>query len=79
TSMKALKVLNDMSQKEAQTLQRAASLECSFGGDKSKKLLIGYKAHGGIINFGKRDTTRNQNMGSLQLPYSRLKVLIELG
>ncbi|WP_319536068.1 TIGR03899 family protein [uncultured Vibrio sp.] len=79
TSMKALKVLKDMSPKEAQTLQRAAALACSFGGDGSRKLLIGYKAHNGIFNFGKRDTTSNLNMGTFQLPYSSLLVLIELG
>ncbi|MGR5236799.1 TIGR03899 family protein [Vibrio alfacsensis] len=79
TSMKALKALKDMSPKEAQTLQRAASLACSFGGDSSRKLLIGYKTHGGIFSFGKRDTTSNLNMGSFQLPYSSLLVLIELG
>ncbi|CAE6881910.1 hypothetical protein ACOMICROBIO_FLGHMIGD_00290 [Vibrio sp. B1FLJ16] len=79
TSMKALKVLKDMSPKEAQTLQRAASLACSFGSDGSRKLLIGYKAHNGIFSFGKRDTTSNLNMGSFQLPYSSLLVLIELG
>ncbi|MFV8454827.1 TIGR03899 family protein [Vibrio owensii] len=79
TSMKALKVLKDMSPREAQTLQRAATLACSFGGDSSRKLLIGYKAHGGIFSFGKRDTTSNLNMGSFQLPYSSLLVLIELG
>lgn len=79
TSMKALKILKDMSPKEAQTLQRAAMLACSFGGDSSRKLLIGYKAHGGMFSFGKRDTTCNLNMGSFQLPYSSLLVLIELG
>ncbi|CAM2960549.1 TIGR03899 family protein [Vibrio mytili] len=79
TSMKALKILKDMSPKEAQTLQKAASLACSFGGDNSKKLLIGYKAHGGIFSFGKRDTTSNLNMGNFQLPYSSMLVLIELG
>jgi uncharacterized repeat protein (TIGR03899 family) len=79
TSMKALKVLKDMSPREAQTLQRAATLACSFGGDTSRKLLIGYKAHGGMFSFGKRDTTSNLNMGSFQLPYSSLLVLIELG
>lgn len=79
TSMKALKALKDMSAKEAQTLQRAASLACSFGGDGSRKLLIGYKAHNGIFSFGKRDTTSNLNMGAFQLPYSSLLVLIELG
>ncbi|YCO03391.1 TIGR03899 family protein [Vibrio sp. VNB-15] len=79
TSMKALKVLKDMSPREAQTLQRAATLACSFGGDTSRKLLIGYKAQGGMFSFGKRDTTSNLNMGSFQLPYSSLLVLIELG
>ncbi|WP_438285040.1 DUF2806 domain-containing protein, partial [Vibrio cholerae] len=44
TSMKALKVLQDMTPKEAQILQRAAALACSFGSDTSLKLLIGYKA-----------------------------------
>ncbi len=79
TSMKALNVLQDMTPKEAQILQRAASLACSFGGDGSKKLLIGYKAHGGIFSFGKRDTSANINMGNHQLPYANLLVLIELG
>lgn len=79
TSMKALKVLQDMSPKEAQTLQRAAALACSFGGDNSRKLLIGFKARGGIFHFGKRDTTSAINIGNYQLPYSSLLVLIELG
>ncbi len=79
TSMKALKILKDMSPKEAQILQRAASLACSFGSDGSHKLLIGYKSQNGIFSFGKRDTTSNLNMGSFQLPFSSLLVLIELG
>lgn len=37
TSMKALKVLKDMTQREAQTFQRAASLACSFGYNQIKK------------------------------------------
>ena len=79
TSMKALKVLQDMSSKEAQILQRASSLACSFGGDSSQKLLVGYKAQGSIFSFGKRNTTMNINIGNFKLPYSSLLVLIELG
>lgn len=79
TSMKALKVLQDMTPKEAQILQRATSLACSFGGDNSRKLLVGYRAQGGIFSFGKRSTTSNINIGSFQLPYSSLLVLFELG
>ncbi len=79
TSMKALNILQDMTPKEAQTLQRAASLACSFGGDSSRKLLIGYRSHGGIFSFGKRNVTNNINVGNYQLPYSSLLVLFELG
>lgn len=79
TSMKALKVLQDMTPKEAHILQRAASLACSFGGDNSRKLLVGYRAQGGIFSFGKRNTTSNINVGNYQLPYSSLLVLFELG
>jgi uncharacterized repeat protein (TIGR03899 family) len=79
TSMKALKVLQDMTPKEAQILQRAASLACSFGGDNSRKLLVGYRSQGGIFSFGKRNTTSNINVGNFQLPYSSLLVLFELG
>lgn len=79
TSMKALQVLQDMTPKEAQNLQRAASLACSFGSDNSRKLLLGFKAHGGIFSFGKRDTTNTINLGSFKLPYSSLLHLIELG
>ncbi|MEL7291951.1 MAG: TIGR03899 family protein [Pseudomonadota bacterium] len=79
TSMKALKVLQDMTPKEAQILQRAATLACSFGGDNSRKLLVGYRAQGGIFSFGKRTTTSNINVGNYQLPYSSLLVLFELG
>ncbi|MDN3696736.1 MULTISPECIES: TIGR03899 family protein [Vibrio] len=79
TSMKALKILKDMTPKEAQNLQRAASLACSFGSDNSRKLLLGYKSHAGIFSFGKRDTTSTINLGSFQIPYSSLLLLIELG
>ncbi|MEZ8825506.1 TIGR03899 family protein [Vibrio amylolyticus] len=79
TSMKALKVLQDMSPKEAQILQKAASLACSFGTDNSRKLLVGFKARNGIFSFGKRDTTSAVNTGNFKLPYSNLLVLIELG
>lgn len=79
TSMKALQILQDMTPKEALTLQRAASLACSFGGDNSRKLLLGFKAQGGLFSFGKRAATSTINLGSHNLPYSSLLHLIELG
>ncbi|MDF2153195.1 TIGR03899 family protein [Vibrio sp. CAU 1672] len=79
TSVKSLKILRDMTPKEAQILQRAATLACSFGGEQSRKLLLGYKAHNGLFRLGKREQSQHINLGSFQLPYSSLLVLIELG
>lgn len=79
TSVKALKVLKDMTPKEAQYLQKAASLACSFGGDNAKKLLIGFRTQTGIFGFAKRDVEENINLGNFQLPYSSILLLIELG
>ena len=79
TSMKALQVLKDMTPREAQNLQKAASLACSFGADHSKKLLLGFRTPAGIFSFSRRDKTNTVNLGNYQLPYSSLLLLIELG
>ncbi len=79
TSMKALKILKDMTPKEAQILQRAATLSCHFGADNSLKLLLGLRTQGGIFSFGKRSLTNNLNIGNFQLNYSNLLILFELG
>ena len=80
TSVKALKVLKDMTPKEAQFLQKAASLSCSFGhGDTNKKLLIGYRTQSGLFSLTKRDIEETINLGSYHLPYSSILLLVELG
>ncbi len=79
TSMKALKVLKDMTPKEAQYLQKAASLACSFGGDSSKKLLYGFRTQSGMFRLTRKDESNAINLGSYHLPYSSLLVLFELG
>lgn len=79
TSLKALQVLQGMTPKEAQILQRAAALACSFGSDHSLKLLFGLKVHHSLFRLGKRETTNTLNIGNHQLPYASLLVLIELG
>ena len=75
TSMKALQVLKDMTPREAQNLQRAASLACSFGTDHSKKLLLGFRTPAGIFSLNRRDKTNTVNLGNYQLPYSSLLLL----
>lgn len=79
TSLKALKVLKNMTPNEAQTLQKAASLACSFGSDNSKKLLLGIKSHTGFFLFSRRESVDALSLGEFQLPYSSLLILVELG
>ncbi|MCY9873131.1 TIGR03899 family protein [Vibrio barjaei] len=79
TSMKALKTLRDMTPKEAQTLQRAASLACSFGTDTSRKLLLGIRHQAGLFSFSKRESLDELSLGEFQFPYSSLLLLVELG
>ncbi|MBY6196908.1 TIGR03899 family protein [Vibrio hangzhouensis] len=79
TSLKALKTLRDMTPKEAQTLQRAASLACSFGTDTSRKLLLGIRHQSGLFSFSKRESLDELSLGEFQLPYSSLLLLVELG
>lgn len=79
TSIKTLHILHGMAPKEAQILQRAASLSCYFGNDQSRKLLLGYKQPQRLLSFGKRTPMHNVQLGAFQLPYSSLLILIELG
>ncbi|WP_234494635.1 TIGR03899 family protein [Vibrio maritimus] len=79
TSMKALKTLRDMTPKEAQTLQRAASLACSFGTDTSRKLLLGIKHQTGLFSFSRCESVDELSLGEYQLPYSSILLLVELG
>lgn len=79
TSMKALKTLRDMTPKEAQTLQKASSLACSFGTDSSRKLLLGIKHQTGLFSFSRRESVDELSLGEYQLPYSSILLLVELG
>lgn len=79
TSLKALKILESMTPKEAQVLQKAAALSCSFGSDSSLKLVFGTKSPLGAFRLGKRVNLQTLNLANHQLPYSNLLVLIELG
>lgn len=79
TSIKALKVLQDMTPREAQILQRAASLACSFGHEHHYRIITGLKIQSSLFSLGKRQSSNGLNMGSFQLPYSSILVLTDLG
>lgn len=79
TSLKALDTLKKMTQKEAQTFHRACMLTCHFGNDESKKLLTSIKVRHGALSLFRPPSSDKLALGSYQLPYSNLLVLMELG
>ena len=80
TSLKALSILKSMTNREAQTLQRACALTCSFGNDKVNKLIIGFRQpEKGFKRYFKPDITEQLPLGQYKLPFTDLLLLMDLG
>jgi uncharacterized repeat protein (TIGR03899 family) len=70
-SLKSLKTLQDMTQREAQIFQQATSLTCNFGNDKNQE-------HKGKLSLLKKVKNHRIQYGAYQLSYSNLLILIDL-
>ncbi|CZF84092.1 hypothetical protein GCE9029_04196 [Grimontia celer] len=80
TSLKALSLLETMTQREAQALQRACALACTFGGDGSNKLITGFrKPEDGMKRYFKPDIAERLALGNFKLPFTDLMLLMDLG
>ena len=80
TSLKALSILKTMTHREAQTLQRACGLTCSFGNDKSNKLITGFRQpEKGFKRYFKPDITEQLPLGQYKLSFTDLLLLMDLG
>lgn len=80
TSLKALSLLKTMTHREAQTLQRACALICTFGNEGSNKLITGFRQpENGIKRYFKPDITEHLSLGHYKLPFIDLLLLMDLG
>lgn len=80
TSLKALSLLETMTQREAQALQRACALACTFGSDGSNKLITGFrKPESGMKRYFKPDIAERLALGNFKLPFTDLMLLMDLG
>ncbi|WP_325890942.1 TIGR03899 family protein [Grimontia sp. NTOU-MAR1] len=80
TSLKALSLLETMTQREAQALQRACALACTFGSDSSNKLITGFrKPEEGMKRYFKPDIAERLALGNFKLPFTDLMLLMDLG
>ncbi|MEZ9526962.1 TIGR03899 family protein [Enterovibrio norvegicus] len=80
TSLKALSLLETMTQREAQALQRACTLACTFGSDGANKLITGFRQpEQGVKRWFKPDLAERLALGNYKLPFTDLMLLMDLG
>lgn len=79
TSLKALNILETMTQREAQALQRACAIASTFGSDTTRKLITGYRRKGGLVQLIKPEPAHKLALGNYQLSYTDLLLLMDLG
>ncbi|MFM2477552.1 TIGR03899 family protein [Celerinatantimonas sp. MCCC 1A17872] len=77
-SIKALKILTQMTQREAKWFQRAVQLASRLGGEQSHKLLIGAIRLPGRFGIH-RQRIRRLSLGRYRLAYNQIMQLAELG
>ncbi|WP_108651850.1 TIGR03899 family protein [Dongshaea marina] len=75
-SVKSMKVLQQMTLREARTFQRARQLSSHYGGDQGLKLMQGYHQDSGFLQ---RMETHKLTLGKYRLPFNSLLQLADLG
>ena len=78
-SVKSLKILKSMTQKEAQLFQRACVLASQVNDREVKTIIIGYNKPVAQLSLFKTPFHFRINTGLYRLPYSALMTLSELG
>lgn len=78
-SPRTLKLLADLSAKEAMLFQRAASLVCKLGNDKTDKLITGIYKRPSFIDWFGSSPRLHFNLNKLSLTYAHIVTLVELG
>lgn len=78
-SQRTLKLLAELSAKEAMLFQRAANLVCKIGNDKTDKLLTGIYKRPSIIDWFGSNPRLHFNLNKLGLNYAHILTLVELG
>ncbi|MFM2482168.1 TIGR03899 family protein [Celerinatantimonas sp. YJH-8] len=77
-SIRALRTLTLMTQREAQWFQRAVQLSSRMGGEQNHKILLGVMRPAARLGLS-RPRLRRLNLGRYRLSYSQVMELAELG
>lgn len=78
-SVKSLRTLNQMTQREAQMFQAACNLSSQVGYDSNNKILLNCHEDSKSFLIFKKPPSKSINLGRHKLPYSSFLTLAELG
>ncbi|RLV60481.1 TIGR03899 family protein [Parashewanella curva] len=78
-SIATLKRLTQLTQKEAQIMEKVTSLTCTINRDPQVKLLSHYRITGGWRHWLSKSPKQTLNLAKVGIPYSYIVTLIEAG
>jgi len=78
-SIKSLRTLNQMTQREAQMFQTACNLSSQVGYDDNRKILMNCLDTGKSFFIFNKQQSKAVNLGRFKLPYSSILTLADLG
>nr|PMI00099.1 TIGR03899 family protein [Shewanella sp. 10N.286.48.A6] len=78
-SLRTLATLKQLTQREAQVLEKALGMSVKLNNETRYKLLNGYRIHGGFKQYFRKSTLVNLGLSKYGLPYSSILTLVDAG
>ena len=78
-SLRTLAILKQLTQREAQILEKALGMSVKLNTETRYKLLNGYRIQGGIQQYFRKTSTVNVGLSKFGLPYSSILTLMDAG
>ena len=78
-SVRTLHILKQLTQREAQLLERTLGLACNINDDNRLKIISGYRVTGGITQVFRKSPRTQLTLSQCGLPYSGILTLVDAG
>ncbi|WP_299568890.1 TIGR03899 family protein [uncultured Shewanella sp.] len=78
-SLRTLAILKQLTQREAQVLEKALGMSVKLNSEARYKLLNGYRIQGGLQQYFRKTSNVNVGLSKFGLPYSSILTLMDAG
>ncbi|GIU48402.1 MULTISPECIES: TIGR03899 family protein [Shewanella] len=78
-SLRTLAILKQLTQREAQVLEKALGMSVKLNSETRYKLLNGYRIQGGLQQYFRKTSNVNVGLSKFGLPYSSILTLMDAG